>query len=163
MDAKQTKLLPTDILKSVFQVGFVVDDLDSTIDGMRKVLGVEPESASLMTYPGVRYRDQVVDATARIAFYRQFGVELEFIQPVGSEATIWKDYLDNCSGQRNALHHVRFNDVDDNDVLTEILAERGVEVYQEGDSIVNPGSKFTYYDTVDQLGFVIEVVTKKKD
>ena len=42
------------------------------------------------------------------------------------------------------------------------MAERGIKVYQEGASVVNPGGKFVYYDTREDLGFVIEVVPTGK-
>ena len=29
----------------------------------------------------------------------------------------------------------------------------------EGESLVNPGKKFTYYDSIDKVGFIIEAVT----
>jgi hypothetical protein len=107
------------------------------------------------------YRGEATGAWARIASYRQFGVAIEFMEPMGEGASMQKDALRECGG--HALHHIRFNDVDDNDEVTQMMAERGVEVYQEGGSIVNPNGKFTFYDTIAQLGFATEVVTKPRE
>ncbi|MDO4400005.1 MAG: VOC family protein [Coriobacteriia bacterium] len=156
-------LVPTDLLKDVIQIGIIVEDLQRPIEGMRKVFGVEPTKVFEAKYPWVRYRDEPVESWATIASYMQFGVELEFMEPMGGDSA-WKDHIiQDCRARGHAIHHIRFADVEDNDVVSRLLAERGIEIYQEGGSIVTPGGKFTYYDTVDELGFVIEVVTRKKD
>lgn len=149
----------TDVLTSVVQVGLVVADLDAKMEGMRAVFGLEPDTLFEAAFAGTLYRGQVIDAPARIANYDYFGVQLEFIQPLG-DTSIWRDFLNETSGSKYALHHVRFTDVEDNDVVTRLMQERGIERYQEVKSFVHPGGKGTYYDTVEQLGFLVEVVTK---
>ena len=57
------------------------------------------------------------------------------------------------------MHHIRF-DVDDNDRITQLMGERGIGIWMEGQSLVNPKARFTYYDSLDELGFVVEVVTR---
>ena len=149
----------TDVLTSVVQVGLVVADLDAKMEGMRAVFGLEPDTLFEAAFAGTLYHGQVIDAPARIANYNYFGVQLEFIQPLG-DTSIWRDFLNETSGSKHALHHVRFTDVEDNDVVTRLMQERGIERYQEVKSFVHPGGKGTYYDTVEQLGFFVEVVTK---
>ena len=160
MDGGQTLKL-TDLLTSVVQVGLVVEDLDAKMDGMRTVFGLEPDSLFEATFAQTRYRDQIIDAPARIANYDYFGVQLEFIQPLG-DTSIWRDFL-NEAPQGHCLHHVRFTDVEDNDVITRLMAQRGIERYQEVKSFVHPGGKGTYYDTLEPLGFFVEVVTRAQD
>ena len=75
---------------------------------------------------------------------------------MGDTQTVWRDYL---SKGQFGLHHIRF-DVEDNDRITELMKERGIDIWMEGQSLINPNAKFTYYDSLDELGFVIEVVTK---
>jgi hypothetical protein len=58
---------------------------------------------------------------------------------------------------------VRFTDVEDNDAISALMAKRGIDVYQEVKSFVRPGGKSTYYDTVADLGFLVEVTTKSAD
>lgn len=156
----QKELQPMDLINRIIQIGVVVDDLDKAIEGMRKVLGAEPRFVKLMDYPWVRYRGKEVPGKARIASY-SLGIEVELMEPVGEGDLAWKDHLANAPRVAGyALHHIRFNDVEDNDQLSEVLAKRGIEVYMEGGSVVNPGGRFTYYDTREDLGFVIEAVTK---
>ena len=149
------------LLDHVVQVGLVVEDLDALMAGMRQVFGLEPDSLFEAAFANTVYRGEVVDTPARIANYDRFGVQLEFIQPLG-DTSIWNDFLNEASHNGHRLHHVRFADADDNDVITALMRERGVEVYQEAFSFVNPGGKATYYDTVGQLGFIAEVVTKQR-
>lgn len=150
---------PADVLHGIVQVGVVTPDLEKSIAGMRQVYGLEPDMVREMKYPELRYRGEVVDSWARVASYSHFGVRIEFMEPLGPGASMQRDWLAE-SPYGHAIHHIRFNDVESNDEVTSMMAERGVQVYQEGASVANPGGKFTFYDTVPQLGFVTEVVTK---
>ena len=152
---------PAEELTQIIQIGVVVADVDKSIEGMRHVYGLEPDLVREMKYPELRYRGQQEDSWMRIASYNHFGVRIEFMEPLGPGASMLKDFLKE-SPYGHALHHIRFNDVDDNDAITAMMAERGVEVYQEGKPIMNPDGKFTFYDALPQLGFVTEVVTKAK-
>lgn len=147
-------------LTNIIQIGIVVSDLDELIENMRQVFDSEPDFVESFIYQGVHYRGRPISPSVRIASYRRFGVQLEFMQPTSPGENIWTDCLNESPGKKFVLHHIRFNDVDDNDALSKKLAKRGVSVYQEGDSITNPGGRFTYYDTSDLVGFIIEAVTK---
>ena len=159
--AEEKKLVPLDLVDKIIQLGVVVPDLEKAMEGMRRILGAEPVFVKLMDYPWVEYFGERVDGKARIASYH-LGIELEIMEPVGDCDVAWKDHLRDAPGPGYALHHVRFNDVDDVEEFTALMAERGIKVYQEGASVVNPGGKFVYYDTREDLGFVIEVVTTGK-
>ncbi|MGN0888241.1 MAG: VOC family protein [Kiritimatiellia bacterium] len=146
----------TQDMNTIVQIGIVMPNMDDVKQGMREMFGLEPDSEGVNVYKDVMYRGQKQDAPAKVAFYNFFNVQLEFLVPFGDEDTVWSDYLN--LGQYG-LHHIRF-DVEDNDALTEKFAKRGIERWMEGDSLVTPGKKFTYYDTLSKLGFVIEAVTK---
>ncbi len=76
---------------------------------------------------------------------------------------IWHDYLDEGFRKHgHALHHLRF-DVENNDEVTKAMEEREYAKYMEGKSLVDPTATFTYYDSVEALGFIIEAVTKSKE
>lgn len=145
----------TQDMNTIVQIGIVMPNMDDVKQGMREMFGLEPDSEG-DNYYDVVYRGQKQKAPVKVAFYDFFNVQLEFLVPFGEEDTVWSDYLN--LGQYG-IHHIRFN-VADNDVLTEKFAKRGIERWMEGDSIVTPGKKFTYYDTLSKLGFIIEAVTK---
>ena len=145
----------TEVMNTIVQIGVVMPDMDEVVQGMRDVFGLESDSVKDYLY-NVRYRGKEQKAPACIAFYNFFNIQLEFIVPIGEDKTVWSDYLE--LGQRG-LHHIRF-DVPDNDELTRRFNNRGMDIWMEGDSIVSPGKKFTYYDTLAKLGFIVEAVTK---
>ena len=149
----------TDLLHTVEQVGLVVEDLDAKMEGMRTVFGLEPDKLFDAPFKETIYRGQLVDTPARIACYDHFGVQIEYIQPLG-DTSIWRDFLDEAPRNGHCLHHIKLTSPDDNDVITRLMAGRGIEVYQEVKSFVNPDGKSTYYDTLDPLGFFVEVTTR---
>lgn len=149
-----------DLLGDIVQVGIVIEDMEKAKRGMKTLFGLEPDAESDNLYKGTWYRGEYIDAPVKAAFYNQFNVQLEFLQPVGDVDTIWHDYLDEGFRKHgHALHHLRF-DVLNNDEVTEKLAAVGITKYMEGKSLVDPRATFTYYDSVDAVGFIIEVVTK---
>lgn len=145
-------------LGEIVQVGIVVEDLEKVKRGMLDLFGMEPDAGGEFLYPDCLYRTdgERIDAPVLSAFYNCFKVQLEFLQPIGEVNTVWSDYLK--AGQ-SGLHHVRF-DVADNDRITETMARHGINIWMEGRSLIDPKAKFTYYDSREALGFIIEVVTR---
>lgn len=150
-----------DLFYSVEQIGLVVEDLDSIMAGMRRIFNVEPDSLFEAEFKDTYYRGEYIDAPARIANYDYFGVQLEFIQPLGDGPSVWRDYINEGPHHGHCLHHIRFTSVDDVDEVTVLMNDLGIDKYQEVKSFVNPGGKGTYYDTVQEIGFLAETLTKK--
>ena len=160
MNAKANEMMH--LLGDIVQVGIVIEDMEQAKAGMEKVFGLVPDSESDNVYKKTWYRGQIIDAPVKAAFYNAFNVQLEFLQPIGDTDTAWHDYLDEGFRQHgHALHHLRF-DVENNDEVTAALAKRGVTKYMEGRSLVDPSATFTYYDSTDVVGFIIECVTRSK-
>lgn len=150
------------LLGDIVQVGIVIEDMEKAKAGMEKVFGLVPDSESDNIYKKTWYRGQIIDAPVKAAFYNAFNVQLEFLQPIGDTDTAWHDYLDEGFRQHgHALHHLRF-DVENNDEATAALAKRGITKYMEGKSLVDPSATFTYYDSTEAVGFIIECVTRSK-
>ncbi|MEF2655704.1 MAG: VOC family protein [Eggerthellaceae bacterium] len=159
--AEKNELL--DMLGDVVQVGIVIADAEKAKEGMRTLFGLEPDAESDNLYKNTWYRGEMIDAPVKAVFYNHFNVQLEFLQPVGDTDTIWHDYLDEGFKTRgHALHHLRF-DVKDNDAVTKAMEAAGIEKYMEGQSLVDPRARFSYYDSVEAVGFIIEAVTKVDD
>ena len=145
-----------ELLGDITQVGIVIEDMEKAKAGMLKVFGLKPDAESDNLYKKTWYRGEIIDAPVKAAFYNQLNVQLEFLQPVGDTDTIWHDYLDEGFRKHgHALHHLRFE-------VTKAMEERGIAKYMEGKSLVDPTATFTYYDSVEALGFIIEAVTKSK-
>lgn len=152
----------TDVFNEIVQVGIVVEDMDAAIKGMKQLFDLDPDATSDNYYKNTWYRGKIITAPAKAAFYNFFNVQLEFLQPIGDDPSIWQDYLKEGPHHGHALHHLRFN-VEDNDVASALMERAGVSKYMEGQSLVDPTARFTYYDAVPLVGFIIEAVTKPKD
>lgn len=152
----------TDVFNEIVQVGIVVENMDAAIKGMKQVFDLDPDATSDNYYKNTWYRGEIITAPAKAAFYNFFNVQLEFLQPIGDDSSIWQDYLKEGPHHGHALHHLRFN-VEDNDVASALMERSGVAKYMEGQSLVDPTARFTYYDAVPLVGFIIEAVTKPKD
>ena len=149
----------TDQFHDIVQIGIVVEDMEKAKQGMLDVFGLEPDSGGEVVYKKCLYRGETIDAPVISAFYNFFNIQLEFLQPITDQDTIWKDWL---KMGHHGLHHVRF-DVDDNDLATKLMAEKGIDIWMEGASLVDPSARFTYYDSLDKLGFIVEAVTRPKN
>lgn len=150
----------TDELKEIVQIGLVVPDLEVAKKNMLEVFGLEPDAEGDYLYKGCFYKnsDEPIDAPVLSAFYNFFNVQIELLQPNGEQDTIWSDWL---KLGHYGLHHIRF-DVDRHDEVTEAMADKGIGIWMEGASLVTPGARFTYYDSLEKLGFITEVVTRTK-
>lgn len=150
----------TDEFGEIVQIGIVVKDLEKVQEGMLEVFGLEPDAGGEFLYKGCIYKgsDTLIDAPVLSSFYNFFNIQLEFLQPIGEQATVWSDFLD--MGQYS-LHHIRF-DVDDHDIANRLMAEKGIGIWMEGHSLIDPSCRFTYYDSLEKLGFIVEAVTRSK-
>ena len=141
-----------DLATSLDQIGIVVRDLDAVEAGMRAIFGIEPRLRAENRYQDVEFRGEIMDAEVGALFYDLFGIELEFLSPRGGP-DIWQEFIDERGG--DGLHHIRFA-VDDHDAAVEAMARVGVPVRQQGDSVRGNGVRYAYFDSVPQLGFVVE-------
>lgn len=148
----------TDEFGEIVQIGIVVPDLEKAKRGMLDVFGLAPDAGGESLYKDCLYKGAggPIDAPVLAAFYNFFNVQLELLQPIGEVDTVWSDYLK--MGQ-SGLHHIRF-DVDDHDRANRLMAEKGIGIWMEGHSLINPAARFTYYDSIDKLGFIVEAVTR---
>lgn len=157
---KVQDLTITDEMNKIVQIGFVVPDLEKTKQAMLDVFGLEPDDGGVFRFQNCIHKDVEgrFEGPVLTAFYNFFNIQLEFLQPIEDQQTIWSDWIGEG---KSGLHHIRF-DVADNDRVSAMLAEKGIGIWMEGDSIVTPGAKFTYYDSIEKLGFILEAVTRSK-
>lgn len=140
-------------LNLVMQVGCVVRDIEKTMAEFERILGVKPETYSTTGCTEAYYRGKPADYKIKIAFYSFANVEFELIQPVDGES-IWADHLKE---NQTILHHIRFNVIDFDSVVKD-MADKGVEIYQNGKVSLDPRFRWAYFDTLPSLGFVLEVL-----
>lgn len=149
----------TDEFKEIVQIGIVVRNMEKTKEAMLDVFGLEPDAGGDSLYKDCYYKSgETIDAPVRSAFYNYFNIQLEFLEPLGDQATVWSDY--RTMGMYG-LHHIRF-DVDDQDRANQLMADKGIGIWMEGTSLIDPSCRFTYYDSLEKLGFIVEAVTRSK-
>lgn len=61
----------------------------------------------------------------------------------------------------DCLQHIQFN-VEDLAAAIEQLEQQGVEMIERGHSITVPEVEYVFFDTVDRLGYVTEIVNFKE-
>jgi methylmalonyl-CoA/ethylmalonyl-CoA epimerase len=135
------------------QVGLIVRDIERSIETYSRVLGVPEPEIVVTDGPEIahtRFRGELTDARARLAFFELGQVSLELIEPIGGPST-WQEFLDE---KGEGVHHVAFI-VEDTDAVVKLLEGEGVGVVQQGDYT---GGRYTYLDSASALGVVLELL-----
>jgi catechol 2,3-dioxygenase-like lactoylglutathione lyase family enzyme len=143
--------------KKLAQVAIVVKDIDAAAHNWAELLGVRVPEV-IETAEGeivnMSYRGEPSSAKARLAFFDLGGVQLELIEPIGSESA-WFEGLPE-KGER--LHHIAFW-TDDMHASAAELEEHHVPLIHRGDM---GDGQYAYFDAQDQLGAVIELLEHKR-
>jgi methylmalonyl-CoA/ethylmalonyl-CoA epimerase len=139
---------------TVVQVGFIVRDIEKSIDAFTEVFGLEQrpgvnETASVET-TNLRYSGQPSNGRAKLAFIPMGQVTIELIQPIGGPST-WQEFLD---AHGEGVHHLAFM-VEGTDRVVQVLQGQGIPVVQQGDYT---GGRYTYLDSQEKLGVLLELL-----
>ena len=137
---------------TVRQIGLVTGDLDQFIHNMRRLYRLEPDRTAFVP----------VDATKetclrRLAFYEFQHIELEVVEPLRSHPA-WHTFLEKHG---DCLQHIQFN-VDDLDAAIAQMESEKIEMIERGYSISVPKVEYVFFDTVEKLGYVTEIVNFKE-
>ena len=144
------------LFTNLSQVGFIVKDMDKTIAAMKRVFGVMPDVVNNVNPENKKYHGKDGDFDAILALYNFANVQLELIQPVSGES-IWQEHLDQHG---EGLHHIRFT-VENQKEAIAYMAAKGIFPSQQGDSLT-PNVQWDYFDTESELGFIVEILSKKQ-
>lgn len=142
-------------LGPVMQVGIVVRNAEAAVQawterfkvGPAKIVDWPPEGSALeetRTYHG-----QPGNFRMRLAFLETASVQLEFIEPLEGD-NIYSDWLEEHG---EGLHHILFHVSDPAAIAAGIEAP----VIQSGGSTLNPGAIWSYLDTQEMLGCIVEL------
>ncbi len=149
-----------EIFVELDQVGIVVPEADSQELGknMRDIFDIPEEDAAdggVSRHPNSTYRGKALEQgpAVHMQFFDKFGVQLEYLSPLDGDSA-WMDYTNKVG---RGIHHIRFNVSSHEDAIA-YMAEKGISVYQSGDSVRGGGVKFAYFDSYDKLGFYIETL-----
>jgi hypothetical protein len=141
-------LHPLDSWGNVAQIGYVVKDLQKTIEAYWHKYGIGPWHIYDCTYPehqNTYVRGEPKPYSMRIAFAHLGDTELELIQPLAGDS-IYQEFLD--SG-REGIHHIGMKGVDGPSALARLktlgcagFTNRNVEPRQEALFLYGYGGGF---------------------
>lgn len=150
-------------INSFMHCGMVVQDLDKSLEKLKDIIDFNdyairdfpPEDCD--TEVQLFYMGKKADFKAKFCFIKTGPVEIEIIQPVSGES-VWADFLkENGDG----IHHIKFEVDSINDTL-KYYKEKGIRCLQYGTGVgPNLGKTWAYFDTVNELGYIIEVLNKQ--
>ena len=147
-------------LGPVVQVGLVVRDAEATAKawtdrfnfGEAKFVDWPPVGSTLAE--SSTYRGERGNFRMRLGFIETPSIQIEFIQPLEG-GSVYAEFLEEHG---EGIHHILFLVDDPKDVARKI----GVPIALSGGSFLNPGALWTYLDTQELLGCMIELKTKMR-
>ena len=141
------------------QIGFVVHDVEATARKYAAAFGLP--MPNIIETPGYDRAKTIVagkpsEATAKLAFFQTGQLVVELIQP-DKTPSVWRDHLDKHG---EGVHHIAFR-VDDTKTTESKLATAGMRTEQQG-LYADGSGMYTYIDSTDQLGMIIELLENFK-
>lgn len=143
-------------MDKVSQVAIVVRDARDSVKHYWENLGVGPWDIWQLdrrTMSEMTLRGKTADYAFLVAMTTIAEVAIELVQPLSGES-IFREFLDSKGG---GLHHLKYKTPDTQAALDE-FRKSGGQVLQS--ARIGEGS-FYYLDTVEQLGFVLELSSGK--
>ncbi|MBX3013234.1 MAG: VOC family protein [Caldilineaceae bacterium] len=145
-------------LGPMIQVGLVVRDAEAAVQAWTARFHFPP--ARFVDWPPAgrnleetgTYHGRPAHFRMRLAFIETPSIQLEFIQPLEGD-NIYADWLE---AHGEGLHHILF-EVDDPEA---VAAGLNAPILQSGGSTLRPGALWTYLDTQELLGCILEFRTR---
>jgi len=142
-------------LGPMMQVGIVVRNARATAEAWTTRFQLAPAQIVDWPPPGSNleesrtYHGQPGTFRMRLAFIETGSAQIEFIEPLEGE-NIYSDWLEEHG---EGLHHLLFHVSDPAAIAAGIEAP----VIQSGGSTLNPGAIWSYLDTQEMLGCIVEL------
>lgn len=138
---------------TVFEISITVPNLEKGMEYFRKAFGWEPYLVQENASRNFNLRGKTVEqAVSKIACYYAGPVRFELTEPVSGDSV----YAEFLNKRGPGVQHIGIR-VSDRDREVAQLKERGVGVQQSMEVPFIP-LKMAYMDTMDDLGFNIELV-----
>jgi len=133
--------------RKVLQVAFVVHDIVATTKKYCEFFGME-DPGYMVAGPSnsTRFKGEPTECSAKLAFFNMENIQIELIEPDHHPST-WREWLDK-NGE--GFHHLAFK-VDDFDGKVAALNKSGAPT-------LHIGNNYGYFDTVEELKFMVELL-----
>lgn len=138
----------------VDQLGFVYRDIEKQARIFETLFNVPKFAILPETTDIVKYRGKKVEVNTKMAFSRQFDVQLQLIQHIAGDC-IYKEFLDQG---REGLHHISLF-VENIEAYIEYFEKQGYDMIFSG----TIGKQvYAYFDIEETLGMFLEVEETRK-
>jgi len=141
----------------MFQLGFVVDDLQHAARHWVRVFGVGPFHIMPRVANACRYRGADATVDIHIGVAQAGPVQIELIQDYTDGPSVFRDLRDRYRSTKFGFHQVSTltHDFDGKKAHYEGLG------YELACEFTTPGQRVAFFDTIDDFGFFTEVVEEK--
>ncbi len=142
-------------MDEVMQICFVTDDVDKTAAWFSELTGKPMPAESRAADPEVAqavYNGRPADVGCKIRVFKFGNIDVELLEP-GPEPSAWRDLLED---KGPGCHHIALR--------TRNMTKRGGYLEGKGHRLLQRGEfnggngRYAYYDTVPQLGAMIELL-----
>jgi methylmalonyl-CoA/ethylmalonyl-CoA epimerase len=141
---------------AIFQMCVIVDDVEKYTKEYSEIFGLPMPKEYHITADHAEtkatYHGKPTEAKAKIVSWQLGPVQFELLEPIGGPSE-WKDFLDRHGV---GVHHIAFR-VKGSDDVAASFGKHGIKVTQQGLFTGSPGM-YTYLDTEDKLGTVVELL-----
>ena len=140
-------------LPPVYQLGYVVGDIDAACKHYESIFGVGPFTViDEVDMEGAILRGKPISTKIKVAFAKSDKIELEFIQPLEGK-NLYTEFLE---AKGDGIHHLGFK-VDEMDKWLKAFADMGLyPIYHHDMAAVN--FAFAYFDTSLPGGLMLELL-----
>lgn len=145
------------VIEKILQLNIVVRDIERSI-GNFEAYGVGPwirDDGTSKNLSNRKVNGELRDYEFYAAFAAIGDVEIELIQPIDEKS----DYARFLKEHGEGVHHIAIQE--NRNTLREILTKRGIPVIQSGHWAGFGG--YTYYDTREDLGLILETYDIEKE
>jgi len=141
-------------LPPVYQLGYVVRDIEKACRYYESVFGTDPFSNVIdVNMDGALLRGKPVETTIKVAFVQSGDVQIELIEPVVGK-NLYTEFLET---RGEGIHHLAYK-VDDIEAVKAVYTEKvGEPIFSRDMGIM----EFAYFDTSEVGGLMIEFLCFK--
>jgi len=146
-------------LPAVGQLGFIVNDIHSTLPGIASLYNLKTWFEPQYSEKQFKIDGKTIELDFNIAFAYSGKLQIELIEEKSQRAPIYSDHLESY-GQ--GLHHLGFY-VPDLDAKLKVAGQLGLEILFEGQFKTTGGGsvRFAYLDTRQHCGIILELINIK--
>ena len=145
---------------AVMQVCFVTPNLERTAQWFADLIGAEMPQVHKAAEPDAAqatYHGQPARVGCRLVVFQFGNIDLEILEP-GPEKSAWRDLLE---ARGPGCHHIAFR-TRNLKKRKDYLESKGHPLIQQGE-FDGGGGRYAYFDTVPDLGALIELLEFDKD